>query len=112
MTRIASPRTTATSRRRNRKVVAIEAPAVVQKRAKDSSAGGNVERPDISGEQTAAAETPGNANRSATVAAAIVTPRPKRRLLDGPPLSMELPQRDGDDYKRLKAAMARRLRGE
>jgi hypothetical protein len=42
----------------------------------------------------------------------------KRRVSDGPPLPMELPlsrkpvERDGDDYKRLKAAMARRLRSE
>jgi hypothetical protein len=41
----------------------------------------------------------------------------KRRVSDGPPLPMELPlsrkpvERDGDDYKRLKAAMSRRLRG-
>jgi hypothetical protein len=48
---------------------------------------------------------------------AIVTAKPKRRLPDGPPLPMELPlsrkpvERE-DDYKRLKAAMARRLRGE
>jgi hypothetical protein len=40
----------------------------------------------------------------------------KRRVSDGPPLQMELPlsrrpaERDGDDYKRLKAVMARRLR--
>jgi hypothetical protein len=42
----------------------------------------------------------------------------KRRISDSPALPMELPlsrkpvERDGDDYKRLKAAMARRLRGE
>jgi hypothetical protein len=42
----------------------------------------------------------------------------KRRISDSPPLPMELPlsrkpvERDGDDYKRLKAALARRLRGE
>jgi hypothetical protein len=39
-------------------------------------------------------------------------------ISDGPPLPMELPlsrkpvERDGDDYKRLKGAMARRLRSE
>ena len=42
----------------------------------------------------------------------------KRHISDGPPLPMELPlsrkpvERDGGDYKRLKAAMTRRLRGE
>ena len=42
----------------------------------------------------------------------------KRRVSDGPSLPMELPlsrkpvERDGGDYKRLKAAMARRLRAE
>ena len=42
----------------------------------------------------------------------------KRRSVDRPHLPMELPlsrtpvERDGHDYKRLKAAMARRLRGE
>ena len=42
----------------------------------------------------------------------------RKRRSDGPHLPMELPlsrkpvERDGDDYKRLKAAMARRLRGE
>jgi hypothetical protein len=41
----------------------------------------------------------------------------KRRVSDGPPLPMELPlsrkpvERD-DDYKRLGAAMTRRIRGE
>ena len=47
----------------------------------------------------------------------VVTTRPKQRIGDGPHLPMELPlsrkpiERDGDDYKRMKAAMARRLRG-
>ena len=42
----------------------------------------------------------------------------KRRIVDGPTLPMELPlsrrpaEREGDDYKRLKAATTRRLRGE
>jgi hypothetical protein len=49
---------------------------------------------------------------------AIVSPRSKRRLEESPPLPMELPlsrrpgERAGDDYKRLKAAMTRRLHGE
>jgi hypothetical protein len=49
---------------------------------------------------------------------ATVTAKPKRRIGDSPHLPMELPlsrkpvERDGDDYKRLKAAMTRRLRGE
>jgi hypothetical protein len=42
----------------------------------------------------------------------------QRRLEEGPPLPIELPlsrrpvERGGDDYKRLKTAMARRLRGD
>jgi hypothetical protein len=50
---------------------------------------------------------------------AIVTKTSRKpHISDGPPLPMELPlsrkpvERDGDDYKRLKGAMARRLRGE
>jgi hypothetical protein len=49
--------------------------------------------------------------------AIVTTTSRKQRISDGPPLPMELPlsrkpvERDGDDYKRLKAAMARRLRG-
>ena len=52
----------------------------------------------------------------ATKPAIVVTARKRRS--DGPHLPMELPlsrkpvERDGDDYKRMKAAMARRLRGE
>ena len=48
--------------------------------------------------------------------AIVVTARKRRR--DGPHLPMELPlsrkpvERDGDDYKRMKAAMVRRLRGD
>jgi hypothetical protein len=50
--------------------------------------------------------------------AIVTTTSRKRRSSDGPPLPMELPlsrkpvERDGDDYTRLKAAMARRLRGD
>ena len=50
--------------------------------------------------------------------AIVTTTSRKRHISDGPPLPMELPlsrkpvARDGDDYKRLKAAMTRRLRGE
>jgi hypothetical protein len=46
------------------------------------------------------------------------TSRKQRREADRPHLPMELPlsrkpvERDGDDYKRLKAAMTKRLRGE
>jgi hypothetical protein len=42
----------------------------------------------------------------------------QRRISDGAPLPMELPlsrkpvERDGDDYRRLKAAITPRLRGE
>ena len=52
----------------------------------------------------------------ATKPAIVVTARKRRS--DAPHLPMELPlsrkpvERDGDDYKRLKAAMARRLRSE
>jgi hypothetical protein len=50
--------------------------------------------------------------------AIVTTTDRKRRVSDRPLLPMELPrsrkpvERDGDDYKRLKAAMARQLRGE
>ena len=50
--------------------------------------------------------------------AIVTTTSRKQRISDGPPLPMELPlsrkpvERDGGDYKRLKAAMTRRLRGE
>ncbi|HXB49523.1 MAG TPA: hypothetical protein VNW50_17300 [Streptosporangiaceae bacterium] len=53
----------------------------------------------------------------ATKPAIVVTSR-KRRRSDGPSLPMELPLsrkpvvRDGGDYKRMKAAMTRRIRGE
>ena len=49
--------------------------------------------------------------------AIVTTTSKKRRIGDGPPPQMELPlsrqpvEHGGDDYKRLKAAMARRLRG-
>jgi hypothetical protein len=49
--------------------------------------------------------------------AIVTTGRKQRREADRPHLPMELPlsrksvERDGDDYKRLKAAMARRLHG-
>ena len=55
---------------------------------------------------------PAPATKPAIVAAA------RKRRSDGPHLPMELPlsrkpvERDGDDYKRMKAAMARRLRRE
>jgi hypothetical protein len=63
---------------------------------------------------------PANDDRKPTTTTkpAIVTASRKRRIGDDPHLPMELPlsrkpvERDGDDYKRLKAAMARRLRGE
>jgi hypothetical protein len=50
--------------------------------------------------------------------AVVTTTSKKRRISDDPPLPMELPpsrkpvERDGGDYKRLKAAMTSRLRGE
>ena len=48
----------------------------------------------------------------------IVATNPKRRIADGPVRQMDLPlsrkpvEREGDDYKRMRDAMARRLRGE
>jgi hypothetical protein len=60
------------------------------------------------------AAPPANDDRRPAIA---TTSSKKRRIGDGPPLPMELPrsrkpvERDGNDYKRLKAAMARRLRG-
>jgi len=54
----------------------------------------------------------------ATKSVIVTTGRKRRSEADRPHLPMELPlsrkpvERDGDDYKRLKAAMARRLRGE
>jgi hypothetical protein len=50
--------------------------------------------------------------------ASVATASRKHRIKDGPTLPMELPlsrkpiERDGADYKRLKTAMTRRLRGE
>jgi len=49
---------------------------------------------------------------------AIVTTSPKPRISDDPNLPTDLPasrkpvEREGDDYKRMRDAMARRLRGE
>jgi hypothetical protein len=60
------------------------------------------------------AAPPANDDRRPAIA---TTASKKRRISDDPPLPMELPlsrkpvERDGGDYKRLKAAMARRLRG-
>jgi hypothetical protein len=60
------------------------------------------------------AAPPTNDDRRPAIA---TTASKKRRISDDPPLPMELPlsrkpvERDGGDYKRLKAAMARRLRG-
>ena len=55
---------------------------------------------------------------AAAPSATVTTTSRKHRIKDGPTLPMELPlsrkpiERDGDDYKRLKTAMTRRLRGE
>ena len=60
------------------------------------------------------AAVPAGSSSPATKPAIVVT----ARRSDGPHLSMELPlsrkpiERDGDDYKRLKTAMARRLHAE
>jgi hypothetical protein len=117
---------------RKGKAVAIEAPVVVVT-TKSSR------RPPVRGTEEAAAEvddanlpsrgeasqpsTPRAAARVASPAnddrkpAIVTTTSKKRRIGDGPPPQMELPlsrqpvEHGGDDYKRLKAAMARRLRG-
>jgi hypothetical protein len=70
-------------------------------------------------EQVSVSASPAQEARSAAAPSAIVaTVSRKHRITDGPTLPMELPlsrkpiERDGADYKRLKAAMTRRLRGE
>ena len=75
-------------------------------------------------EPVVTAPSPVNDDRKATSShrstksAIVATASRNRRIADSPPLSMELPlsrkpiERDGDTYKRLKAAMTRRLRGE
>ena len=98
---------------KKRKAVALEVPAIVTRARKRLRA----EAPDDP------KPTPANDDRKPTqpLPAAIVTAKPKRRIPDGPPTPMELPasrrepvpvQRDGENFKRLKAAMTRRLRGE
>ena len=95
-------------REKLRHVAAIEAPTIV--RGERVAKGVTSERPEV----TASVVQPAKDDRRP----AIVTAKPKRRLPDGPPLPMELPlsrkpvERDDDDYKRLKDAMARRLRSK
>ena len=100
----------------------LEPPAAVVRKAKPC----NDNRPDVVSQNKPAAivrtEQPSRATHTTpedNPNPAIVTSTDrKRRSSDGPPPQMELPlsrqpaERDGDDYKRLKAAMAQRLRGE
>ena len=89
---------------RKRKAVAIEGPAIVRKDDARPTA-----EPDTA---TDPPKPPANDAREPM----IVMPKPKRHFQE--PLPMELTQgrrpvvRDGDDYKRLRAAMTRRIRGE
>lgn len=111
---------------KKRKAVALEVPTIVT-RARVAKAG---KFPTLGNSAPAAVPPPSNDDRKSTIVTpkrkakpgndnqpVIVTAKPKRRT-DG--MAMELPasrrepapvERDGDDYKRLKAAMARRLRG-
>ena len=107
---------------RKRKAVALGVPAIVARARKK-----RLRVSDRDSDQSAAPDDtkpppppPTNdADKPPPRPAAIVTAKRKRRT-DGP-LPMELPasrkpvkpvEREGDDYKRMKAAMARRLRGE
>ena len=123
---------------RKRKAVPLEAPATVAAKSSRRPGQGKTaaevppNAPPFSGGEGAMqpstpreaarviAPPPANDDRKPAMATmpAIVTPRSKRRLEESPTLPMELPlsrrpvERAGDDYKRLKAAMPRRLRGE
>jgi hypothetical protein len=73
----------------------------------------------LRGEPVSVSASPLQDDRSAAAPSAIVaTASRKHRTRDGRTLPMELPlsrkpiERDGADYKRLKTAMTRRLRGE
>jgi hypothetical protein len=73
----------------------------------------------LRGEPASVSAPPAHGDRSAAApSATVATASRKRRIKAGPTLPMELPlsrrpvERDGNDYKRLKAAMTRRLRGE
>ena len=115
---------------RKRKPVAIAAPAVVTAEKPpppylgDKGGGrsfGN--RPHNGAARSGKHTVRGSASRAASgqrrpKPAIVTTTSRKRRSEDGPHLPMELPlprkpvEHDGDNHKRLKAAMARRLRGE
>jgi hypothetical protein len=106
---------------RKRKAVPLPSPAVVRK-VKPC----NDNRPDVVPQNKSAAivrtaqssRAMHNPPEDNPQPAIVTTTSQKRRISDGPPLPMELPlsrkpiERDGDDYKRMKATMARRLRGE
>ena len=99
----------------------LEPAAAVVRKAKPC----NDNRPTPAAEQAGGHRADGAASRAThkmsednPKPAIVTTTGRKRRISDGPPLPMELPlsrkpaEHDGDDYKRLKAAMTRRLRGE
>jgi hypothetical protein len=123
---------------RKRKPVALDMPAVVAAKSRRPVGGTEEAAAEVmtltayprSGETGATqpstpreaarviAQPPANDDPKSAMATkpALVTAGRKRRTQDGPHLPMELPlsrkpiERDGDDYKRLKASMARRLR--
>jgi hypothetical protein len=116
---------------RRKKLVALEVPAVVK--AADPAKASKRARADLPSKpvvnagikRAGAAATPpvlaaNDDHRPALVTepSVVTTSRKPREEADRPLLPMALPlsrkpvERDGDDYKRLKAAMARRLRGE
>ena len=106
---------------RKRKAAPRAGPAIVTPKRKPVLAPTDAKKLDPAAAVVRKAK-PGNDNRPDVVSQnkpAVVTPTSrKRRISDGPPLPLELPlsrkpvERDGGDYKRLKAAMTLRLRGE
>jgi hypothetical protein len=78
---------------------------------------GLVDRATANAKDRESASVSAEPSAPATKSAIVTTGRKQRSEADRPHLPMELPlsrkpvERDGDDYKRLKAAMARRLRG-
>jgi hypothetical protein len=120
---------------KKRKAVPLAGPAIVTPRRKQPAV---AKKPEPASAVVRKAR-PCNDNRPDTVPPAAIVRKPsramhkvpednpkptivtttgrKRRSSDGPPPQMELSlsrqpvERDGDDYKRMKAAIARRLRG-
>ena len=112
-----------TPKRKPAAVTKIEPAATIVQKAKPC----NDNRPDVVSQNKPAAIVRTAQPSRAMHATPEDNPKPaivtsadrKRRVSDGPQLPMELPlsrkpsvERDGDNYKRLKAAMTRRLRGE